>query len=69
MKININNPLKSIQKDWDEMSPSGKAWTVTLGVAITAINPLYTIVYGSTYFAYSAMRDETSTEETNDDNN
>ena len=54
----MKNPLKAMKAEWDEMSPSNKAWTLTITIAAAAINPLYPVIYGSAYAIYSATNEK-----------
>lgn len=56
----MRNPWNKIKADWAELTPAGKAWAVTLTVGVTAINPLYPLVYGATYAAYTAAQEDDS---------
>ena len=53
----MKNPLPRMKADWEEMTPRQKAMAVTLTLGVTLINPLYPVVYGVTYAAYSAAKE------------
>ena len=53
----MRNPIPAIKAEWSRMTPTQKAFAVTATVAVTAINPLYPLVYGATYVAYSSRED------------
>ena len=63
----LNSAFENMKADWETLPPGGKAFAITLGLVTTALNPIYPLVYGSTYVAYSMLKP--NSEETNDDDN
>lgn len=52
----MKNPFPYFKQQWQAMTPGQKALSVTTTVVVTAINPLYPIVYSVVYGVAAANR-------------
>ncbi len=52
----MRNPLPYFKQQWQAMTPGQKALSVTTTLVVTAINPLYPLVYASVYGVAAARR-------------
>ena len=58
----MKNPFPYFKQQWKAMTPGQKALSVTTTLVVTAINPLYPLVYGAVYGVAAARRTDDDAE-------